>query len=109
MSYTDTPPAVSRMTYATPAEVRRMRKLRTELGAAQKTVAHALWIPLRTWQTWEAYGDRKAGDETGPGSQMYRVIWQAALALLEAHAQRSEREAEAQASRAALGLPPLAP
>lgn len=95
------------MTYASPAEVRKMRKLREQLGIAQRTVAHSLWIPLRTWQQWEAYGDRP-GDPTA-GSAMYRVIWQRAMAGLESAQSRPAEEAEAQGRRAALGLPPLDP
>lgn len=69
-------------TYATPAEVRRMKRLRERVGITQQLAGAALYTPRRTYQTWE---DGHA--------RMHRVIWQAAMALLEA------REAAANAAQ----------
>jgi DNA-binding transcriptional regulator YiaG len=82
-------------TYATPAEVRRLKRLRERSGLSQTKAGVALYTPLRTWQSWE---DGKA--------KMHRVIWKAAISLLEAHAQRAERESAAQSGRIAAGVPP---
>jgi DNA-binding transcriptional regulator YiaG len=60
-------------TYATPVELRRLKRLRETLGLSQTTLAHALHTPLRTWQSWE-----------DGGAKLHRVIYQSAMALLEA-------------------------
>ena len=79
-------------TYATKSEIRQMRRLRERAGLSQTFVGQALSdTPLRTYQSWE-WGK----------ARMHRIIWQAAIRMLEAHA-------HAQESRAAQGLPPLAP
>ncbi len=85
-------------TYATPAEVRRLKRLRERSGLSQTRAGAALYTPLRTWQSWE---DGKA--------RMHRVVWQAAMSLLESAAERQTREDEAQASRAARGQPAIEP
>ena len=85
-------------TYATPVEVARLKKLRQASGLTQTLAGAALYTPRRTWQTWE---DGEA--------RMHRIIWQEAMSLLEAAQQRAASEGEAQANRAALGLPPLEP
>lgn len=75
-------------TYATPVELRRLKRLREAAGISQTTLAHALHTPLRTWQSWE---DGKA--------KMHRVIWQRAMALLEAReaaANAAEQQVQAQ-------------
>ena len=85
-------------TYATPAEILRMRALRERLGVSQTRIAHSLYTPLRTWQQWES----------GRG-KMHRIVWQAAMRGLESYEERPHAEARAKAQRAALGLPPLEP
>ena len=85
-------------TYATPVEVARLKKLRQASGLTQTLAGAALYTPRRTWQTWE---DGEA--------RMHRVIWQQAMAVMEAAQERHSRETEAQSSRAAAGLPALEP
>jgi DNA-binding transcriptional regulator YiaG len=79
-------------TYASKSEIRQMRRLRERAGLSQTFVGDALChTPLRTYQSWE-WGK----------ARMHRIIWQAAIRLLEAHCQ-------AQQSRSEQGLPPLSP
>lgn len=87
---------MSLKTYATAPEVARLKRLRERSGLSQTKVGAALHTPLRTWQSWE---DGKA--------KMHRVIWQAAMGLLEAAALRAQTERQGQADRATAGLPPI--
>ena len=72
-------------TYASLPECARLKRLRARLEISQTVTAHALYTPLRTYQSWE---DGKA--------KMHRVIWQAAMGLLEARAMAAQHESATQ-------------